>query len=674
MKAEPLGDRNPFANRPAGGEPCLRNQSIRITAVSLGGIAGLLYATTVYPGIGGTLDSPELQIVGKVLGISHPTGYPLYCLLTRLLVGFPVGTLALRVSLFSALCMALAVSLLWVTAYRLSGGLPASLGAAVWFMVSPAVWRVGTVTMVYGMQTLILALILFFFFHHLRHRDSRSAGVTAFLLGVGFTHHLMTSVLLLGIFFYWFLFTPSPFSLPKRWKEYWVLFVIPLALCLYIPLRAAAGADSFDFYQFKSLKDWLLFGLGGTNTGLLRLDSAWFLREGFKLGVVNFLYQFGLFPTLVAVIGGYEWLHRRPRESALLFWLLFVHTGLAGIWTEANREAITLPAVYSASLLFAVGGTTLLSSLAAWAGNGRSLAYLFLLFFLGETGTMTFSTWREIDQRNRSGEQGIYEKVYQVLPPKSVVLSSYWEHANLWRYLIGSGEYEAKQIRAYRWNDRRARAAFQQIPLYFQGKAPFGNDALPPNPSRRFFALDPPPAAAIPSELQLIAIPMAGERCIYEVRTANAEMKAGEQSVSLLSLPWNSCNWTWHEPVVNHTLLGNPLKIHSANFQEGLGVHGGTKIQIPVPPNAVLFTAVVGAADDLPPVSPVSVRFIVWASDRPPVTSPVLRRPDPPYELRCSILNESSLILEISGTEDGLNSDHAVIAEPRFILQTHPAR
>ena len=57
---------------------------------------------TIYVG-----DSGELVTAVHLLGIPHPTGYPLYVLLGKLwTLLVPVGSIAFRMSLFSAACAA----------------------------------------------------------------------------------------------------------------------------------------------------------------------------------------------------------------------------------------------------------------------------------------------------------------------------------------------------------------------------------------------------------------------------------------------------------------------------------------------------------------------------------------------------------------------------------------
>ena len=87
----------------------------------VGGLFLLLYTLTAGPSIVELFDDTlEFQLVVPTFGIAHPTGYPLYVitggLFTRLL---PMGNWAWRVNLFSALCAATAVVLLFLLARRL---------------------------------------------------------------------------------------------------------------------------------------------------------------------------------------------------------------------------------------------------------------------------------------------------------------------------------------------------------------------------------------------------------------------------------------------------------------------------------------------------------------------------------------------------------------------------
>jgi hypothetical protein len=78
-------------------------------------------------------DSAEFIPVVHTLGISHPAGSPTYTLLTKPMTFLPIGSIALRVNMFSALVGALVVALFFALLYELLAGSPpwAQVGAAL---------------------------------------------------------------------------------------------------------------------------------------------------------------------------------------------------------------------------------------------------------------------------------------------------------------------------------------------------------------------------------------------------------------------------------------------------------------------------------------------------------------------------------------------------------------
>src|SRR4051812_16677705 len=83
-----------------------------IAPVALVGVAlGCAYAYTLAPGVtwaNDGADSGDLIAATATLGVAHPTGYPTYLLLARLFQLIPLGDLALRSTIFSAVAAVLA--------------------------------------------------------------------------------------------------------------------------------------------------------------------------------------------------------------------------------------------------------------------------------------------------------------------------------------------------------------------------------------------------------------------------------------------------------------------------------------------------------------------------------------------------------------------------------------
>ncbi len=74
-----------------------------------------LYGATLAPTVT-LVDSGELIVAARTLGVAHPPGFPLWVLLAHMATWIPFGNVALRVHLASAICAALAAAALTLVA------------------------------------------------------------------------------------------------------------------------------------------------------------------------------------------------------------------------------------------------------------------------------------------------------------------------------------------------------------------------------------------------------------------------------------------------------------------------------------------------------------------------------------------------------------------------------
>ena len=81
----------------------------------------LLYLLTLGRTVG-KADTFEFQVVAPQLGIAHPTGYPLYLLLGKLWTLIPIGPVAWRLNLGTAMYAVAAAFLLYLLLNQLARG------------------------------------------------------------------------------------------------------------------------------------------------------------------------------------------------------------------------------------------------------------------------------------------------------------------------------------------------------------------------------------------------------------------------------------------------------------------------------------------------------------------------------------------------------------------------
>jgi 4-amino-4-deoxy-L-arabinose transferase-like glycosyltransferase len=207
----------------------------------------VLYLRTLAPTIlpydsPALLDVPMLQMQVCVLGITHPTGYPSYLMLSHLLTYLPFGDCAYRANLASAVYAALAVLAVYAAGYLLSRRVAAAAAAALAFGVGGTLWSQAVMAEVYTLNALFVALTLLALLLWRDRRRDRYLLLSAFLVGLSMTNHLTSGLLLPGSLLFVALVDWRKLVEVKLVLKGVGVFLLGLTPYLYLPIRSAMGA------------------------------------------------------------------------------------------------------------------------------------------------------------------------------------------------------------------------------------------------------------------------------------------------------------------------------------------------------------------------------------------------------------------------------------------------
>lgn len=218
-------------------------------------LPALIYGLMLAPGLTWAhhgADGGDLVTAAYTLGVPHPPGYPTYTLLAWLFTRLPLGRVAWRVNLLSALSTALAASLICRAVARLAADEPdtpalvAGLGAAWSYAFAPLVWSQALIAEVYALAGLWTALFLERGWAEwadcrLSPRERGGKGLAFFVLGLlwslGLGVHL--TLFFLAPLVVWFVLRPS--SRRAVLLPLTLGFLVGLLVWLYLPLRAGRG-------------------------------------------------------------------------------------------------------------------------------------------------------------------------------------------------------------------------------------------------------------------------------------------------------------------------------------------------------------------------------------------------------------------------------------------------
>src|SRR5688572_17435419 len=183
-------------------------RAVRLSAGFVLAASLAAYGLTLAPTVT-LVDSGELVVAARNLGVAHPPGFPSYVLLGHLASLVPAGSVAERLNAFSAVGAALAAAALVLALGR---GLRTGDGPAAsrsWTAAAPATlaglllafahttWSYATVTEVYALTTLALVALLGLALAARRSEGRAPWFALAAVLGLATgTHHVTIALLL----------------------------------------------------------------------------------------------------------------------------------------------------------------------------------------------------------------------------------------------------------------------------------------------------------------------------------------------------------------------------------------------------------------------------------------------------------------------------------------------
>ena len=334
-------------------------------AVCVGAVATLVYLLTMDRSAS-WWDCGEFIATGWILGVGHPSGAPVYQILSHLFMLLSFGNSMLVAPLsnaFSALCAGVTVGLLYATLRELNAKPFGAFVGALCYLFCDTVWFSAVESEVYAPAMLFCALDVWLALRWRRRGDARLLPLLGFLLGLGVGVHLMTLLVLpaLTLIVCSRMSRTSGFSRISRiFLVSSLFFLLGLTPYAVIPIRAAANPpinemnDSFGAYlkreqyekaplyprmwRERDTANWREWNLGADG-----VVGNVVYYGGYQLGFMYlryFMYNFlgrenlrwhcvvlFILPGLLAIWG--LWRHRKRRRVD--FWvvmLLFLFGGI----------------------------------------------------------------------------------------------------------------------------------------------------------------------------------------------------------------------------------------------------------------------------------------------------------------------------------------------------------
>jgi len=419
--------------------------------------SGVIYGLTLTPTVY-FIDSGELGVVCKTLGIAHPTGYPLYTLLGRVFTLIPLKSIILRLNFLSSFLISFTNLFLFLILLELSGIIlgrkaenlklwGAWIGALI-FSFTPTLWSQATTNEVYSLNIFLQSLIIYLsllWYSKTRAKKDKKAGRLLFLLiflyGLSFGDHMSTLLLSPALVFLILTSEGKKIFDSKRLLTLFMFFILGLSVYLYLPIRSAQKplfnwGDPVNFANFfRHISGWQY--------------QVWMFSESLAQLWENFINFWSLFYkgfqihlVIIGLLGAYN-LFKRNLKIFLFLVIVFCANIFYGInYSIADIDPYFLPSFLVFAMMIGSGIFWIFHLLEKSLLKGPSKTnsrYLlknlsFLCFIILPLITLKANYF----QQDRSNNYLAYEwgkNSLRSVKKDAIILTNIWDHYSPWLYL-----------------------------------------------------------------------------------------------------------------------------------------------------------------------------------------------------------------------------------------------
>ena len=395
------------------------------------------------------IDSGELAVVCKTLGIAHPTGYPLYTLLGRLFSLLPLNDVIFRVNCMSLffICFTnlILFSIFLVLEKNFKKKNEKLVNIDIWsafitallFSFTPTLWSQATSNEVYALNVLFFGLIILLVLLWKRRwkefRGDKILYLLIFAYALSFGNHMSTLLILPALVFIFISTSGKTFIQPKRLILILGLFFLGLTIYIFLPIRSSQN----PIMNWGNPQSWVTFKRQVTGWQY----QVWMFAESTDALVANlknfiklFFHQFPWYLLPLSFLGMYRlFVHDR---KILIFFLIFF---LVNVFYGINYVIPDIdPYFFGAFLVNAIFIGVGLHSVFRIIENSRlqkiisqSLIILFILLPL-------FSLKKNYFEADRSKDYFAYDfasNVMRSVKKDAVLMTNVWDHYSPWLYL-----------------------------------------------------------------------------------------------------------------------------------------------------------------------------------------------------------------------------------------------
>lgn len=403
----------------------------------------IVYYNTTNPYLTFT-DNGELMAVCVTLGVAHPTGYPLFTILGYLWSLLPLcSSKIFQMNIFAAFWIALASLLIFFTSVSLfkilhtqviskkKKPLPNDYSpleyyflafiSALSFAFGREIWSQATSLEVYSLQLFIFSLILWLSFELIRlNFQTNLLYLLVFILGLGFSNHLTTVLIIPSILFLIFFRPDENIFFARLSLKSLLTLILPFLLGTSLYFYLLIRSNQFPIFNWGWVSrsfDKFFYHISGKQYRVWMFSSTDAISTNLNKFLTDLPFEFAYIGLLIISIG-LIFLFFRQRYILIYLSLAFstclvysLNYQIHDIETYFSLAFVVLFVLFSAGLYF------------IWEKSKKiSLVFVFVPIL------SIILNFKENDQSKNNLVVTYTKNIVDNLAPNAIILSAQWDY------------------------------------------------------------------------------------------------------------------------------------------------------------------------------------------------------------------------------------------------------
>jgi len=335
-------------------------------------------------------DGAELVTSIALNGIAHPSGYPVYTILAKLLTFLPLGTIAFRISFFSSVFASLSIYFFCKIVQKITKSDLASIFAGISIFLSYSFFNQSLVQKFYTLNMLIVSILIYLGITVILDGYKRKIQfLYFFILGLAFSCHHTALFMIFPAFYLAVIFRREFF---KNFVLSFLYFLTGIVINFYIFIKLSKQA--FTFFPMKvnlwECINYYIFRGVYSGSSISVMKNTYSFLDGYLYTIVNNIKviqtNFPLYFTYLFFILGVFFLFKINKKLFIFFILSFfsysiligkltlsaIHPTIVDYYIAANQYFLPMFGIFAVLSAF---GFFYLSSLIK-----RKYKYVYYLF------------------------------------------------------------------------------------------------------------------------------------------------------------------------------------------------------------------------------------------------------------------------------------------------------